>query len=218
MHANGHHGYPQPEDTWELDCFKSACVRCGLRGNQSTPLRIRQPKAPHSHVIQLNWLFDVFLFKPDVLDFLLDSGLFGMSSMNILNHKSRNIIDDRVQLYVHNSISCVETSLLPKVTCRPNNEESKFTLLGPKKYPPSTPFCGSVKSHPPTKIVLNLEALHDAPDIFLSEEWFGSGGQAFRLTICSERFVTIFSEQRFRGVSFEPVFFDGVSMREMHLP
>jgi hypothetical protein len=218
MYAKGHHGYPQPEDTWGIDCFEAACLRCGRHGNQIAPLRIKQSKAVHSGVIQLNWLFDAFLIHPQLLDLLVNSGLRGIGSMQVINHKTNAAIDDRVQLCVPNVISCVETSLLPKATCCPNNEESKLVMSsGPTRYPSSSPFCSSVKSHPPTKVSIRSTAVVDAPDIFLSDEWFGSGERAFRLTLCSDRLVQIFAEQRIRGVSFKPVLLDDVSTRDIQL-
>jgi hypothetical protein len=215
MYAKGHHGYPQPEDSWDTHCFQSACVRCGRRSLQVAPLRVRRQQAPHSEIIQLNWLFDVFLVAPVVLSAITDAGVTGFGSSPLLIHKTGARCEERIQLCVGTEIDCVETSLLPTVTCCPDNEESMFGAFGgTKRYPPSTPYCGAVKFHPPTSISIRSTAVLNAPDMFLSQQWFGSGGNAFRLTLCSERVVETFTQNGFRGVSFEPVSMVGTSKRE----
>ena len=216
MYAKGHHSYPQPEDTWDVDSFESVCLRCGIRGKQVAPLRVKGSRAaPHSDITQLNWLFDVFLAKPDALNVLSKAELTGFDSAPLLVHKTGETYQDRAQLRVQNEIACIETSLLPTVTCRRCNEESSYDSFGgTKRYPASTPYCGAVKFHPPTSVSIHSSAILGAPDIFISREWFGSGGGAFRLTLCSERFVEIFANAGFRGASFKPVSLDGVSKRE----
>jgi len=79
-------------------------------------------------------------------------------------------------------VACAETSRLPTVTCQPKNEESAFESFGggEKRYPPTAPYCGRVKHHPPTTLGINATAMFDAPDLVLTAEWFGSGGSAFR--------------------------------------
>jgi hypothetical protein len=99
------------------------------------------------------------------------------------------------------------------VTCVPNNEESQWNSPGVKRYPSETPFCGQIKSHLPTEVVLNHSDLSIAPDLFQSQEWFGSGGGAFRLTICSERFRDFVIRHKLRGVGFNSVQLTGHSHR-----
>ena len=215
IHALGHHGYPQPEDDWLTECFDETCIRCGRRGSQSAPLRIRKSKAAHSHVVQLNWLFDVFLASPPVLAVISGASLSGIESRPLVFHSTSAAVEERVQLTVQTVLECVETSALPTVTCHANNEESAFENFGgPKRYSASDPYCGRIKFHPPTSIALRAAALADAPDMFLSQEWFGSGGIAFRLTICSERLVDAFTAAHIRGVGFKQVSTVGVSTRE----
>lgn len=212
--AKGHHGYPQPEDSYEAYLYESACLHCGIHGSQSGPIRVRSTsKAPHSHFIQPNWLFDVFLVRPEVEALLVAEGIKSISFKPVVEHRSGTESAHLRQLCIHEVIACAETSRLPKVTCVQNNEESKRESPGPKRYPPETPYCGQVKWHPPTSLVLSLHAISTSADVFQSMEWFGSGGKAFRITICSERFVALVQKHKLRGIGFNPAKLSGHSER-----
>jgi hypothetical protein len=142
-------------------------------------------------------------------------------------------------MVVSTIISCAETSRLPTVTCRPENEEvvslramfAKWdelhkrdgsSVLSPesqekirkaKERIAAIPYCGRVKFHPPTALALNADNLKDAPDLFQTAEWFGSGGSAFRVTLASERFVNLIRERRWKGLVFHGASESGWSER-----
>lgn len=68
------------------------------------------------------------------------------------------------------------------------------------------PYCGQVKCHAPTSLALNGNALpEDTPDLFRTAEWFVSGGNPFRLTIASERFVGLIRQRSWKGFVFHRV-------------
>lgn len=213
--ARGHHGYPQPEDDYHGLTFRDFCLRCGFHGPQIAPFRFkRSQRAAHSSFLQLNWVFDAFFVHPDVASDLTTAGISGVSFGPALDHRTGGELSDRVQLLTSAIISCAETSRLPAVTCRPHNEESGFDFFaGRKRYAPATPYCGAVKYHPPTSLAINSGALEDAPDLFQTSEWFGSGGSAYRLTLCSERFVELAHQRGWRGLEFRSVRDSGWSER-----
>lgn len=214
IRAKGHHGYPQPENGgWET-VYDRFCLRCGRHGRQIAPWRVRgQQVAGHSHFLQLNWLFDEFLVLPNVGARLV-AALSGVALRPVLDHKSGRAIDDRQQLLIETVESCVEVSQLEVVTCRPDNEESAYEGFGggEKRYAPDTPFCGSVKHHPPHVVALTRTLTSNA-DLVQSAEWFGSGGVSFSLTLASKRFVHLVRAERWRGLGFEPVLTTGNSLR-----
>jgi len=214
MFAKGHHGYPQPEDSYDLELYESVCQHCGIHGPQANPIRLRiTSKAPHSGFIQPNWVFDLFLIRSEIEPLLLKEGFNSISFEPVIEHRSNAVSENLRQLCIRKIIPSAEVSLLPKVTCIPNNEESRFDLPGTKRYPPETPFCRQIKSHPPTSLVLNHPDLSCAPDLFQTEEWFGSGGSAFRLTICSERFRNFVIQNKLRGIGFDIIQLTGHSLR-----
>lgn len=205
--AQGHHGYPQPEDDYYNSIYSSFCLRCGVHGPQIAPFRLkRAPPATHSSFLQLNWVFDAFFVHPEVAMELAGSGIYGVSFGPVLDHRTGDELRDRRQLLTSAVISCVETSRLPAVTCRPDNEESQWKIMaGRTRYNASTPYCGSVKHHPPITVAVKSDALGNAPDLFQTAEWFGSGGAAHRLTLCTERFAELVTSRRWRGLEFRSV-------------
>ena len=142
-----------------------------------------------------------------------------------------------MQLLIPAIIACVETSRLPTVTCRPDNEEtvalraavakkqgsSSGHVLSPelqehfrkqRERIAAIPYCGRVKCHVPTSsLALIPGCLAGAPDVFRTAEWFGSGGLAFRFTLASERFVNLVRERGWKGLAFHSASEGGWSER-----
>lgn len=215
IYSLGHHGYPEPGVEHITRTYADACPRCGTHGAQVAPFRVKAARrARHSDFLQLNWCFDAFFVRTEVAEAIREEGLGGVGYESIVEHRSGTKLLDRVQLTFDVVESCVETSRLPAVTCRPNNEESFLALHGEPWFPSTTPYCGSVKHHPPNSVAVHPEAIPRALDVFQTAEWFGSGGAAFRLTLCSQRFVEFVEERRLRGIGFRPVTVSGYSLRD----
>lgn len=206
--ASGHHGYPQPQDNYR-GVYADACLRCGMHGRQIHPFRFRKSGlAKHSAFLQLNWVFDAFFVHREVADTLALGRLTGIAFGPVLDHRTGGEISDRVQVLMDTTVACAETTRLFAMTCRPDNEEmirlrDKFPnwKLGFASYPPGT-YCGRTKHHRPTSVGITTLADRNVPDVFQTEEWFGSGAGAFRLTLASERFVEIVQQEGWRGIEF----------------
>ena len=213
--AKGHHGYPQPEDEYYKVVYPNFCLRCGMHGQQAAPFRLKRTDgAPHSSFVQINWVFDAFFVHQEVARELASAGISGVSFGPVLNHRTGGELDNRVQLMISRTINCAETSRLPAATCEPDNEEHKVKFLGGRsRYNTLTPYCGGVKYHQPTSLAIKSDALDNAPDVFQTAEWFGSGGAADRLTLCSERFAELVSSSGWRGLEFRSVQANGWSER-----
>ena len=218
--AQGHHGYPQPEDEFRSLVFADCCLRCGIHGPQRAPFRFkRERRAQHSGFLQLNWVLDVFFAHSDIAADLSRAGMTGLSFGPIVDHHTGSEGAGYVQLKFPAIIACAETSRLPTVTCRPENEESHIRgLAGATRFSPATPYCGRVKHHAPTTLAIQPGAVYGAPDVFQTEEWFGSGAEAHRLTLGSERFVELIRQRGWRGLEFRAVGEDGSSERAASLP
>lgn len=231
MGARGHSGYPQPEKNFQYlkMVYSGTCMRCGIFDRQIAPFRFKKSgRASPSGFTQLNWVFGSFFVPPFLAEEILKAGIAGVSFRPAVFHRANVECPDRVQMVVSTIISCAETSRLPTVTCRPENEEvvslramfakrdelqkrDRPSVLSPelqeiirkkKERIAAIPYCGRVKFHPPTALALNTDKLKDAPDLFQTAEWFGSGGSAFRLTLASERFVDLVRERRWKGLVF----------------
>ncbi len=208
----GHHGYPQPVDSFAAATYENRCPHCGIHGKQVKPFRIRvNIGADHSSFLQLNWLFEVFLVHPDVIADCDSAGIQGMSAGDVLNHKTGTPVSQRVQLQVLTTIQGALVDLLPRVTCRKNNEEGFSSL---RALELGAPYCGRVKHHPPTRLGLARSAVENAPDIFLVGDWFGSGASAWRATVVSARFADLLRARKWRGVQLKPVAIDEPSIRD----
>jgi len=194
--------------------YDSVCQRCGVHGAQSAPLRLTSTsRAPHSDIVQPNWLFDVFLVRPEVESLLVADGFDAIQFAAVLEDRTGLPSDRLRQMHFGKTLISAEVACLPKVTCRPNNEESSSGLSGPNRYPPDTAYCGRTKSHPPTSLSIPTDVLRDAPDIFHTAEWFGSGGVAYHITVCSQRFVDFIERHNLRGVRLETIQHIGQSSR-----
>jgi hypothetical protein len=242
MGARGHSGYPQPEKNFQYlrMVYAGTCMRCGIFDRQIAPFRFKKSgRASPSGFTQLNWVFDAFFVPPALAEEILKAGISGVSFRPAVFHRANVDCPDRVQMVVSTIIPCAETSRLPTVTCRPENEEvvslratfAKWDQLhkldGPsvlslelqekirkeRERIAAIPYCGRVKFHPPTGLALNPDNLKGAPDLFQTAEWFGSGGSAFRLTLASERFVNLVRHRRWKGLVFHSTSQGGWSER-----
>jgi hypothetical protein len=188
------------------------------------PFRLKPSNlAAHSSFLQLNWVFDAFFVRKEVALGMTEAGITGVSYGPALDHRTGDELVDRVQMCL-GTVSCAETSRLPHVTCRQNNEEyvtlmAKFPNSVPASmsHPPETPFCGRVKHHQPTSFVIHPDAIENAPDLFQTEEWFGSGCEAHRLTLASERFIQLTRERGWRGLQFDRARQEGFSERDFRV-
>jgi len=212
-YAQGHHGYPQPENnSWERFVYEAPCLRCGVHGPQKAAFHLRRSnRAPHSHFRQVNWVFDAWFVRPEVEGALRAAKLSGLTFRDAIDHKSGRPLEEVRQLVVSTIIDGTDTTKLQPVTCRPNTEEG--SPLPGAKYPPTEPYCGVVKHHPPTCLVVRADSLSGVPDVVSTAAWFGSGGSAFRLTLVSRRFAELVQEHSWRGLELNAISHAGYSAR-----
>jgi hypothetical protein len=210
--AQGHHGYPQPEDNFgyiqQTYDTTGYCPRCGIGGVQKAPFRLRaEPKVEHSHFLQLNWVFDELFIRREVSAALKESGITGLSFLPPILHERNRPSERIVQMKVDTVLPAgPDTSGLEPVTCIPDNEESHATA-GTALDTRVGPYCHRTKHHRMKKGPFRFarDAFAGAPDVVKSREWFGSGASAHRLIIVSRRFREIVSQLKWRGIAFEPI-------------
>jgi hypothetical protein len=211
MSANGHHGFPMPDDDFgyreaTYDVSRS-CARCGIGAEQNAPFRIRSEfKASRSHFMQLNWVFDEFFVRTAVAASVEAHGISGISFVATLLHRSNQPSQGVVQMKIGTQLTqAFDVSELQPVTCKPQNEEWRPDL--PEWLWKQGPHCGAVKFHERKRgpFRVSRTALDGAPDVVRSCEWFGSGGSAYHLVIVSKRFRQLFTSLGWRGVSFQPI-------------
>lgn len=186
MCPSWHWGYPQPEDNYDYlkqsFCLSEYCVQCGVGKKQKAPLRIKgEPKWGKKHILQLNWIFDVFLVLPDVWDMVFKP--FSIASIPVIDHASDIPLKTVVQLEPQGVVS-LSVDELPYEQC---------SIKGLPKYEPTTKgFFPSLRSDS------NLHYM-------LSEEYFGSGHAAYKAVIISAKLYKSIIGNKLNGVSFVPL-------------
>ena len=182
------------------------------------------------------WHVDAFFVRPAIAQQIVKSGITGVSLGPAVDHRIGLELTDRVQILVPTILACADTSGLSTVTCRSANEEAlavralfakeeesaphhKASTLSAeltqkfeqeRKKLATIPFCGRIKYHAPNSLALITDRLKNAPDFFQTAEWFGTGAAAWRLTVASERFVSLVRERGWKGLVFRPAEQSGV--------
>jgi len=236
-------GYPQPESVpaYRKAVYTEFCPRCGIYSQQKAPFRFKKStKGPLKGFMNLNWVVDAFFVAREVAGEITRAGFTGVSFGPAVAGRDGEELGDRVQMLIPTTVACAEISKLPPVTCCSNNEEAvdirAMLEKRRKERPPvlptprslalredlqklrekmaAIPFCGTVKHHAPTSLAIIPGSTHNAPDVFQTAEWFGSGACAFRLTLVSHRFADLVRERGWKGVEFREVRQDGFSERD----
>jgi len=182
--ASSHHGYPEPREeggylraSFDLSAH---CRMCGIGARQVAPFRLKRPPlAGKTSILQLNWVFDEYFVDAEVWASAFEP--LGIGSWPVLLHKTGGAIRGTVQLRI-DAVCPVETTGLTPVRCV---------------------FCGRVKHR------YLLRGPHPKPirpsaPVFHSSQYFGAGGQAFRLVFVSAEVFRAIRQAGLRGVRFYP--------------
>jgi hypothetical protein len=208
LQPKGHHGYPQPEDNFAYkdSLYGGHCPVCGWHGPQTEALRLRgEPRAVHSQFLQVNWLFDLWLVRPEVAADLAAASISGVRFRSVRHYRTHKPLSTVVQLVIPTILPGVRPGGLKSLTCHPQNEEGWSGGTLAMAHPGGPPYCGKRKYHPATTLGMASGTFAEAPDVFQSDEWFGSGASAYRETLVSARFTSLVRARRWRGIDLDPV-------------
>lgn len=180
-----HHGYPQPNEdefgfrqvTYDLSGW---CEVCGIGKKQKAPFQMKaEPKWGRNGILQLNWVFDEYLVRPEVW-----AGLnpLGVASRPVTNAQGVELATV-VQLVVEAQVP-IKTEGLAFERCR---------------------TCGRVKYLPVTRGPFPALAVEPSEPIARTTDYFGSGAQAHRRVIISHVLARSLASAQVRGVSLRPV-------------
>ncbi|MBK9176233.1 MAG: hypothetical protein IPM46_07835 [Flavobacteriales bacterium] len=184
-----HFGFPQPEDDYQQITYDPVmgCRTCGIGLMQVAPFRFRKtPTQRHSHLLQLNWVFDEFFVSERTRADLESSILTGFRFEPAVLHKSGQPLNDWHQMRIDGRVpGVVDTSAFVKESCA---------------------TCGKSKFNHPTDQPIHIQLNRsDLPDIAKTSEWFGSGGSAWQSILVSKNFVDLVLSENWRGISLAPV-------------
>ena len=188
MGASHTSGYPKPDgDFGYLDVtydLSEYCAEDGTGAKQKGPFRIRsEPRWGRKHVFHLNWVFDEFFVPPEVWRSVFKQ--FGVSCLPVIHHRTGKELETVVQLNISAlASSALRTENLPYETCS----------------------CGRKKCLPVTRGFFPSFVEPQSETILKSQEYFGSGGQAFRAVLVSSRVFQEIKRQGLKGFHFKPMF------------
>jgi len=183
MIARGHHGYPEPSDkggylnaTFDLANY---CRACGAGLKQTAPFRLRKAPAGKRSILQLNWILDEFFVAPDVWQTVFEP--LGVGCRLVILHKTGKVMNSAVQLDIPAIRDLALEDRKPEVCTSCSRGKYRYSLRG--AYPESA----------------DADVV-----IFKSSQYFGSGGQAFRLVLVANRLYRKIRDADLRGVTFYP--------------
>jgi len=187
VHAAHVAEYPMPEDDFDAITFDkpSECPACGVGIKQIAPYQMkREPRFGRNHFMLINWTFDIFA-RIDVFDCLKEEGIRGFEPVDVVWYKKDSILRTVKQLYIGEKV--------------PGCFDEKSLILnggecGHKRY-------AYLKAGRPSLI---KEKMRQSQDIFQSSEWFGDGHHARHFVLASKRFVGLYLEKGWRGLTFVP--------------
>jgi hypothetical protein len=204
--STGQIGYPQPEDdyfeaTYNLD---QGCPTCAIGATQKAPFRFRsEPQAKHSQFIGLNWVFDQVFVREQVKSVFEQERVSGVKFSRPVKHRSGEELTTVYQLHVDVILDeAVDNRDLRIERCQmPTDPEMLRFLTANKSRLVTGPFCGRQKMNYPIDTPLRIVAnrLNNQPDFVRTSEWFGSGGDAGRPIIISERVKSLIEMHGWRG-------------------
>lgn len=178
-----HFGYPMPDDDFGfLQGFDRSnfCPNCGVGLKQITAFRILgEPQWGSRSILQLNWILDEYFVKPDVWRYIFEQ--LGIECMPVLRYRDNTELKSIVQLRIKELVSLQLDGFPYEVS----------SCCGHKKYLPVAQ--GFLPKPEKTDAVL-----------FKSEQYFGSGGSAFRLVLTNHVLFRKMTEGRVKGIKFAP--------------
>ena len=188
MISSWHHGYPQPDDdlgylstSFDLSEY---CEKCGIGKRQVAPIQMKhEPKWGRKNILQLHWLYDEFFVIPDVWESVFQTS--GVGCQPVIQYKTGQVLQSVVQLDLK------ETA------------ESALQLLDDQPCENCT-SCGRTKY-----LSINrglFPALTESPTdpILKTQEYFGSGGSAWKAIIVSTELCQNIRDHKLNGVRFIP--------------
>jgi len=186
--SSWHYSYPMPDDdsgylaiTYDAN---SGCNKCGIGLRQKSPFRMKgEPKWGRNQILQLNWVFDEFFVTPEAFEAVFKP--FGIGSREVLHHKSERPLKSILQL---------ATDSLQNVPLEINRPVDEYCSK-----------CGLGKFHMHSKGFFPKLGRSTNEDILKSNEFFGSGGSAWRALVVSAEVYKAMMAFKLKGVTFIPL-------------
>lgn len=183
-------GYPMPDLGWEWkECSytpEQECKDCGIGLRQKAPIHLKgEPKLGRNHFMGIFWMYDIFA-RNEVFEVLSQDGITGFEAYPAMHYKKKAPLKTIKQLKIL--------------------KEHRPCIVNDNLVHDKTP-CGHVKYNVLTRGMFKFrhDAFVDRADLIRTHEWFGSGHSAFQLVLASAKFVQLYMERKWRGLSLAPI-------------
>jgi hypothetical protein len=183
-------GYPEPQESWNRhkETYERHCLRCGVHAKQISPFSIaKEPTPGPNSFLSLYWTYALFAV-PSVFECLEYHGVRGYDAWDVLLHKTGDPSQTIAQIVV---ADYPRASLVPEA----DHRSEACTDCGVLKYRP----------HMRGTMRLGSDLSRSDSDFLLSDEWFGSGGAAYREIIVSHRVSSLIVTNKWSGVRLKPI-------------
>jgi len=185
---NFEQGYPQPKQIWfkSRPNYENFCQHCGTY-RQVGSYRIRsEPQMKNNQFVSLIGTYAVFCTHT-VLDEFKSHNFHDYLVWEVILHSTNLPSRDVKQIYI------------PKIS-RPG-------LVGDDLSFTTCPSCKEKKYSPHMRGIMSIkrDSLDSKADFCYTDEWFGSGGQAYREILISNRVARLITERKWRGVQLKVV-------------
>jgi hypothetical protein len=188
VYPQWHHGYPMPDmDNGYIEATydtRQGCVACGVGWEQNAPFRMKsEPKWGRRQILQLNWVFDEYFVTPTAYEAVFKQ--FGIPCREVLHHKTGKPLTSVVQLVVE-SVDEVHLNInrSPDEICK---------------------VCGRGKYHAHTRGFFPKLTTAPKAHMLKPQEYFGSGGSAWRPVIVSNTLYSAMSGFKMNEVNYYPL-------------
>jgi hypothetical protein len=173
-------GYPQPESNFgylkETYDLKEYCQECGIGAIQNNPFVLKKDiKWGNRTTFILHWILDEIFVREDIYEKIFAP--MGIASLPVLHFKHRTEIEGIKQLKID--------KITPKLDIKDIVTE-KCGKCGSTKYKPFT--MGYFPKLENSKVSI--------PQIFKSQEYYGSGKVASNWIIVSQEFRRLLSKEK----------------------
>jgi len=188
MVSTWHHGYPEPAiDNQFINVTYNTsnyCPTCGVGLIQKDSFRFnKEPAWGKKEVLQVNWVFDDFFVKPSTYKKIFQP--FEVEALPVLNHKTGKPLKSVVQLKIAESVALKMD----------NHDSNTCSSCGAVKYLPV------VRGFFPALTSNMKEGSHLA----ISTVYFGSGCDAHKAVIVSNKLFKTLTNEKVKGIDFIPL-------------
>jgi hypothetical protein len=177
---------------WIQEYYADQCSKCGVGWRQITPFRIKkEPKLGKNQFSSFGGGFELFC-TPLVLEEFARHGINGFETQPIILDKENCPAESLQQLVV--------TTIAEPAIAEELVEHERYSQT-------DCLVCGQTWHVHYTRGMLPLRksALKANVDFQLTNEWFGSGANARREILASQRVVRLILENKWKGAELTPI-------------